>query len=49
MAKLDNIIVAIKKIIYEIDNPRNDGWTKDHYIKLLIKIKKIVDDKLSSL
>ena len=49
MVKLDSIIISIKKIIYEIDNPRNDGWIKDHYINILKQIKKIVDKKLSSL
>jgi len=47
--KLGNELRLISKIIYEIDNPRNDGWVREHYINLLKKIKKMVDEKLSSL
>ena len=46
---LDKIIIIINKIIFEIDNPRNDGWVRDHYINLLKKAKVIIDKKLSSL
>ena len=42
----DGVITEIYKIIYEINNPRNDGWVRDHYLNKLKEIKKIVDEKL---
>ena len=36
----------ISWIIYEIDNPRNDGWVREHYIDMLREIKKRIDKKL---
>ena len=39
----EKIILEIRKIIYEINNPRNDGWVKKHYEDILKKIKDIID------
>lgn len=41
-----NINEKISWIIYEIDNPRNDGWVREHYINMLRSIKKRIDKKL---
>ena len=46
---MDKVITTINKIIFEIDNPRNDGWVREHYINLLKKAKVIIDKKLSSI
>ena len=43
---LSNLNEKIYWIIYEIDNPRNDGWVKEHYVNILREIKKRIDKKL---
>ena len=41
-----NIREEIFKIIYEIDNPRNDGWVRGHYIEKLRELKIMIDKKI---
>lgn len=44
-----NAIQSVKQLIYEIENPRNDGWVLKHYIDELLSIKKIVDEKIKEI
>ena len=41
-----NINKMLYWIIYEINNPRNDGWVREHYINILRELKKRIDKKL---
>tara|TARA_R100001129_G_scaffold186595_1_gene179088 strand:+ start:1517 stop:1714 length:198 start_codon:yes stop_codon:yes gene_type:complete len=41
------IIWQLRNWAIEVESPRNDGWTKYHYLSKLMKIKDYVDENLS--
>ena len=40
------VIGQLQKWIIEVESPRNDGWTKYHYLDKLLKVKDYVEVNL---
>jgi len=41
------VIGQLQKWIIEVESPRNDGWTKYHYLDKLLKVKDYVEANLT--
>tara|TARA_R100000908_G_scaffold60049_1_gene37168 strand:+ start:649 stop:840 length:192 start_codon:yes stop_codon:yes gene_type:complete len=40
------VIGQLQRWIIEVESPRNDGWTKYHYLDKLLKVKDYVEANL---
>mgnify|MGYP003135567526 FL=1 len=42
-----DIISTLRGWSVEVESPRNDGWTRYHYLDKIMKVKQYVDEHLS--
>lgn len=43
---MDKLERKIRDLIYEMNDNRNDGWSKEAYRKHLIELKKLIEKAL---